>query len=778
MQKKFTNYKIISVISIILVWISFFIFQQFQNKKNIEKHQKQIKKQIQKDTINFKLDKIFDENNWFRTDIIINFSKDFYNEKNQNKILAEKKLYKLLQITPKTDFRFDDIVFVSPKKAIINLSLWEAKEYEIKIKSFWNFKWNIFNFETWNLSFLEKSQKKLEKKENIFIENINPLFYRKWDQIELLAKVFNNTQKKIWLKIKFESKELQVKKSEKNIFLEPNSSEKIHFWSSWSIDKTKDLNYNILAIWENSKILYKLSKKINYKNFPLSNKIIYKWDLAELQKIQHFKVDIPENTELLKSKVYLSFSNNILGQIENIIKSSKKDIYWNINQLLYNAYYNAILSKNFYLFSNIKTKQEIKKDLENSIQKIFSMQQKSWWFSSWQWEKNANLLSTINVVDKLIDIKNLQIKILEDKFQKSIKYLENNSSNLKNNLEKTKIFYIFSKLKKQDFINKKSLDKIDVSKLNNKELIFYTYWLVFLDSQKYKKNIEENIKKILKNISKNKIEQKALFVSMLIDYWYDKKIITENIKELYKQNYYNFYVSYITKINVLNSFIKYYNKFETNAISNFAFSIGYIQNRNKRFWLWWRYWNIFERNFVLDDIIQYKENFLELTTYVLSGNSIFSNLVINLVPKDNLKIKEVSNKMKVFRKIYDLASWKEIVDWNFEKWKLYEIKFNIKFDENKCRKNLVLQDYIPGSFSIINSRYKTQKNKVNKWEWNYIKYFDDKIFAITNYFCWDELNFDYIAKANFRGKYIYAPVNVYINNKTNYYSKFEEINVK
>ena len=659
---------------------------------------------------------------------------------------------------------------------------------------------NLTNFRIMVLSnskdnFFWYSSENIEVRKNVVIEDKTPLIYRAGDKIEIWAKIFNNTDTEINFKIKFESEDILVNNNEKLLVVGSNSSEIVHFWTSWKIDKNKDLKYKITALWnsiDNSDIVEKV---LENKEFPSLNTTILRWWLAEKNIKQNFKIKIPENTDLKKSKVKISFSNNLLQWIEKTLKSLLVCPYWCIEQTMSSTYPNAVILNFSSLFPWIISEKEATKNVKTGIKRIEQMQVKSGGFGYWIGDTQANLHITPYVLRRLIDMKEFGAKVPKNMIDNASKYLENNFSNIKDNINKTETFYTFAKLWKWEFAYNKLLKWVDKSKFTRHELIAYTYWLINWNKKENKEVIEKNIVKIiekLNNINKNntyyywsKRSDKALFTSMLIDYWYDEKIITKYIKELYNIDWSNYYYSTTAKNNAFVAFSKYMKKYWSNYSSNFAFSIGYIQNRDKRFWLWEEQPNIITREFFLDDIIQYKEDFVELITYVLSWKNIFTNLTLEAVPKNKFKIKETSNNMKVSRKIFKISDNKEVIDWVFKKWELYNIKIKIKFDEDKNRRNVALEDYIPSTFKIINSKFKTEaiiswKSNINKWVWNHIEYLKDRVFANAKQTWWDELNFEYTVRPEFRWDFIYPPVNAYMmyDWEINSHTKFEKIKVK
>jgi len=74
------------------------------------------------------------------------------------------------------------------------------------------------------------------------------------------------------------------------------------------------------------------------------------------------------------------------------------------------------------------------------------MQVKSGGFGYWIGDSQADLHITPYVLRRLIDMKNFGAEIPKNMINNASKYLENNFSNIKDNIDKTETFYTFAKL--------------------------------------------------------------------------------------------------------------------------------------------------------------------------------------------------------------------------------------------------------------------------------------------------------------------------------------------
>ncbi len=707
---------------------------------------------------------------------------------------------------------FKNTAYYNPN--VITTNWWTARvEFELPD--------NLTNFRVMVVSnskdnFFWYASEMIEVRKNVVIEDKTPLIYRLWDRTEVSAQVFNQTDKEIWFKVQFKSEDIEVNKAERLVVVWAKSSELVTFWTKWTLDKNKDISYKILALWDSVDNSDILEKTIENKEFPSLTTVFSTWWLAKAQEVQNLKIDIPANVDLEKSTVKISFSNNVLEGIQETLNSLLVYPYWCIEQTMSSTYPNAVLLNFANLFPWIISKEEAEKNLETGMNRISSMQLSNGWFGYWQWDTESNLHITPYVLRRIVDMKNFGTKVPENMIESAQKYLENNFSKITDNIDRAETFYAFAKLWEWEKAYNALLKNIDTSTFSRHELIAYTYWLLTWDKTKHKTEIDKNITVIMSKLGDTKSNyrywseksDKALFTSMLIDYDYDTPEVEKLIKELYWIDWFNYYYSTTAKNNSFIAFSKYMQKYGRNSSSNFAFSIWAIHNRDKRFNLWWEQPNTITREFKLKDIVQYKENHIELTSYVLWGKSIFTKLQLEVYPEDKFKIEEVSSWMSVEREVFEVLDinkidecsairyWrdknsdcdttlKKVEDNIYTKWKYYKIWIKVSFDENKQRRNVALEDYIPSTFKPINSKFKTESSAVKawnqkSWSWNHVEYLKDRVFANASNAWWNDLYFEYMVTPEFEWTFIYPPVSAYMmyDSEIRAHSKFETIEVK
>jgi len=344
------------------------------------------------------------------------------------------------------------------------------------------------------------------------------------------AQIFNQTDQEIWFKVQFKSEDIEVNKPERLVVVWPKTSENVTFWTAWTLDKDTNLNYQILALWdsvENSDIL---EKTIENKEFPSLKSVFSTGWLAQAQKVQ-----------------------------------------------------------------NLKIKEEAEKNLETWMDRITSMQLANWWFGYWQGDTETNLHITPYVLRRIVDMKKLGTKVPEKLIEKAQKYLENNFSKIEDNTARTETFYAFAKLWEWEKAYNALLKNIDISWFSRHELIAYTYWLITWDKAKNKTMIDENITKIFSKLNDSdsnswywsELSDKALFTSLLIDYWYDSPEIEKLIKELYWLDWSNYYYSTTAKNNAFIAFAKYMQKYGTHMYYHeevflLTFNFKYFQKTSSK----------------------------------------------------------------------------------------------------------------------------------------------------------------------------------------------------
>jgi uncharacterized protein YfaS (alpha-2-macroglobulin family) len=76
-------------------------------------------------------------------------------------------------------------------------------------------------------------------------------------------------------------------------------------------------------------------------------------------------------------------------------------------------------------------------------------------------------------------------------------------------------------------------------------------------------------------------------------------------------------------------------------------------------------------------------------------------------------------------------------------------------ESNKNVKNLVIEDYLPSTFRVINSKFKTESIGVTQattkksWNWNHIEFRPEVVMANASYVWQNQAVFEYYFKPEF-----------------------------
>lgn len=699
-------------------------------------------------------------------------------------------------------------------KAQINFKLPDNLT-NFRIIALWNSTKNLF----WT------SEEFIEVRKNVVVEDKTPLILRNWDVSTIGANVFNNTNETIWFKVQLDSEKIEIRNKIQNVF--------IGWWKtkfiSWEViipENLEKIDYKILAYWNSSDNSDSIENSIDIKSSPLLIKENIKnysivWSSGQ-PVAKEFKIEIPENIDLKKSKVEINFSNNKLTWIEKIIGSLAKYPYGCIEQTISSTLPNAVVLK----YSNIypwvlKNTDSAKNNLTAWIERLKSMQLKSGWFAYWDRDTNeASLAINSYVLSSMLDMKKAYYSAdLNDLIDKNIAYLEwNYEETVISNSDKLEVYFALSKAwKKYDY-------KPNVDSLKRYDLLKYTYWLYFNNKNLNKSIINSNVEKLktlfeTKNYSNryysNENNEKAIFAQLLLDISYDDEFVSNLIWEMYSKNWNNYYHSTKTKNNTFQAFNKFLQKHWTNIRSTFWFSIWKEFNRDVLFSAGWakNSYKKFEYN-ISDLLFDWEENLDLLIANIWKG-PLYVDVVIKEYPKDILKVGSYSNWISLKREVYEVLDeanlskctsyWyyrenkyssefkikcdktlKLVQNNTYKKWSLYMIKVTTDFDDNDLKNDFVIEDYLPWSFRIINSKFKTesalvtQNTKNKNWSWNYIEYRPNAVMAHERSVWWNKKELSYFVRADFAWLYTYPPVTWYMmyNPSIRWNSEFNIIEVK
>ena len=619
-------------------------------------------------------------------------------------------------------------------------------------------------------------EKFIEVKKSVVVEDKTPIIFRNGDDSEVWAMIWNNSSKDLNLKVTFVSDKYQPKDNVKTITLKSGESKYV----SWKIfinsSTNETLKYSISAVWETPELSDKMEKQIEIVQNPTL--IMNHLKFATLDEKNPVDLDfkIPENTDPEKTKVELTFANNRIIWIENILKDTKKDFsnyFYDSDYLVWILDKNITLKKFTKYLKNYFDEKESNSEIALALGDLVSYQSSDWWTIYYKgWESDEYLTNFF--ARTFLNAKEIGIKIDEKTLESALNYLENiykqnitDSDPLYKHSKNANIYYTLKKAGKNLGIN------FDPNYLNRNALIDYTYWLV-LEKEKNTEQINKNIDYIIESFE-NRVDrkdfyswdrylEKAKLVSMIFDLWDEKylPVAEKYISELYEQDWTNHYFSNETKYRVLEAFAKYLDKTYKENSASFGFSI-------------WSHWErgykqlskdvpVLKYEYKLSDILNWDS--LHLKALSKSNSLTYVTLSLKQYPKDKTKVKEFAHWITLTKEIFEILDenkilacqdnpkltdcnniFKKIETNNFEKSKTYKVKITVKSENPDIRNQLILQDYLASTMKVMNSKFLTVSSNLktnDDWTWNNVQknanmiqastYTDDKELVFEYYF--------------------------------------------
>jgi uncharacterized protein YfaS (alpha-2-macroglobulin family) len=120
----------------------------------------------------------------------------------------------------------------------------------------------------------------------------------------------------------------------------------------------------------------------------------------------------------------------------------------------------------------------------------------------------------------------------------------------------------------------------------------------------------------------------------------------------------------------------------------------------------------------------------------------------------------------------------------FTKWALYKATVTSIFPDERTRRNLTLEDYLPGTFRVINSGFRTESASITwastDWRWTYLEYRPDVVMGNSAYAWSKENTLEYYFRPEFEWTYLQPPVVGYLmyNPEIRASGTFREVEVK
>ncbi|MDD2907509.1 MAG: alpha-2-macroglobulin family protein [Candidatus Gracilibacteria bacterium] len=652
---------------------------------------------------------------------------------------------------------------------------------------------NLTNFRVMVISnsvdnFFGYSEKFIEVRKNVTIEDKTPLILRDNDKSTISANVFNNSKEDIDFKVILTTKGVEVTNPEKLLTLKAGTSKNVS-WNIIANSSVDIIDYTISALGNTADNSDKIENKITIKDSPILITQTLKSGTMESYSSLNLQSIIGKNTSLENSKVELIFSNSRLSGIEKIVSSLAIYPYGCIEQTTSSTIPNVIIKQFSNLFKDIFDLENVDKNIKAGVDRISSMQTADGGFAYWQGNSSSDLHITPYVLRSLIYMKNSGIEVDAKIIENATAYLEKNYETSSDEDEKSEIYWALKYAGKKPGLTLKTKD------LDRHALLAYTYGL-FYSQNKDLKIIKSNIELIKTKINSDssswywdKLSDKAIFASLLLDLndeTYNSYIETL-IADLYTYDWSSYYYSTQSKNNAFIAFYKYLEKNKLNNKAKFSFKLGNFSD-NKKYDLGGDNLSLIKLEYNLKNISE--GDLLNLSVGNNSESKIYVDFILKEYPIDKLKIPASSNGMSIKREIFEVKNESLLdkcsneyyyyeehkIDCDsvlvkvttnvFDKTKLYKTKVTVSFPDEKVRRNLTIEDYLPGSFRVINSKFKTESSSVtsvsNNWSWDYSEIKSDVIMANASYVWGKTAVFEYYFRPEFAGTYTYPPVTGYL----------------
>lgn len=644
----------------------------------------------------------------------------------------------------------------------------------------------------------------------VTVEDKTPLILRDNDHAFIWANVFNQSWKDMSFVVSLVSSDIDIKETQQTVTLKNGANTFVSF-DVQTRDGMDDINYVMNVVGDSPRNSDSVSGKISRTGSPTLVQRVIENDILIWTK-KDYTISIPENTLVKKSTYDLSLSNNPIQHLESIFASLLVYPYGCIEQSVSTTFPNVMATKFSRYFVNSSIDQnKAKEQAIAGISRIASMQVESGWFAYWQWDPQANLAITPYVLKTLIDIWDMWFVVDSTMIDRAINYLVTMIPKAENNTEKMEIFSALARVWKGRDAHDFYFWNPDASKnFTRHEMLAYTQWLIATDKIAYADAINNNIA-IIKNMLQSnqkqdyywywdEISDKAAFASILMDMDYDAAYITSIIKELSDQDYLSYYISTQSKNTAFSTFIKYVEKYKYAKTSKVQFILNGVPQE-----VVLSSGNNFTKSFPLSSVK--KDNLISLSVKSDSQTPVFVNARLNAYPEDVVKVKRYENGMTLTRTISEVVDTKKLAECSqyyygqndddcknafqtvsgniLKKWAIYKITLQAKFPDSYRRSNLTFEDYLPATFRVLNSKFRTNSIATNQatsegWYFDHVELLPNVIMAHAQYVWQDTIEYTYFVTPEFAWTFLYPPATAYLmyNLDTRAYGEFRTLEVR
>ena len=649
----------------------------------------------------------------------------------------------------------------------------------------------------------------------VTIEDKTPLILHDGDRVTLGANVFNQTGRDMTFAVDLKADGLKVTQQHTQITLKNGANTFVSFDAQTRGDG-KNIPYTMTVTGDSFKNSDGIQWTIKIAESPTLIQRVIKDDIL-INATRDYSMQIPENTLIPKSTYEVSISNNPLQHLESIISSLLIYPYGCIEQSTSTTVPN-VLARKFAKFLT-STSIDLKKADEQTkvwLARIASMQVESGGFAYWQGESIANLHITPYVLRSLIDMRDMGAPVDQTVIDRATKYLTDSMMPTADMSEKTEIFAALARNGQGQIAHDLYFPNAQSTKnLARHERIAYTYGLLYTDKKTYHSEILANIDLIKNDLVTSRTDDyywywdrtsdMATFVSILMKMDYDQTYITTLVKQLGDIDYENYYLSTESKNAAFWAFIDYMEKYGNDKNVTVSLTMG---DTKKDVTITGNAGRFLEKN-TLADVAQ--DGSIKLMIVNDTKVPVFVNVRLSAYPADVLKVKKYEHNMTLTRTIQEVVDTKvlaqcsdyyysdqkncdkafQTVDWQtFKKWATYKVTLTATFTDGQDmmyhRSNMTLEDYLPGTFRVLNSQFRTnsiatnQNTTENYWYFNHVEVQPNVVMAYAENIWWNKIEYSYFVTPEFAWTFLYPPATAYLmyNLDTRAYGTFNTITVK
>ncbi len=622
-----------------------------------------------------------------------------------------------------------------------------------------------------------------------------PMILRAWDTTKLTVSAFNATKKITSATLTFQIwTGSSLQKQERTLILWALESKSVDFPFTVPTSWTGDTLYSVTLKQEKT-ILDSIAKTIRIAPIPRLWKVerIFGSFTGNILSLKLPKLSSLSDPKL--SSLQIQFSRSLFTNPESLIRSLISYPYGCIEQTIGSTLPNAIALKFSDIFGISLDAKQARENLAQGVQKILRMQYMGWW-KYWENDTDVNAHVTPYVLRMLLAFRSLSVDIPQASIDAGVQYLSDlvdfqGATLFENDPDfRVEVFFTLAQLS-----NKKAesmLASIDPKKLSRHGYLAYAYGLSFLG-----KLTPENEKYLSLLMS---APQKS-------SYWYwdddaDRAIYAQFLLRTGKKDEAfallsslartidigSYFVPTQTKLQILLALLRY-NELSPSSHGDILVHLrsGVIA------------WDISLSAGKQNLGISYpREKFDPTIEFTREGSwTLFYEILSHSIPKDIYAAPEESSGMTLTREFASVnesrgidenghfVSVTPMKDRIFHQWKLYQVKLTLtpSTTESRLRYYLTLEDFFPGAWRPIASRFKTESvfTQVTGDYWSHTETKDDRLLAtMDTVYSAEPRIYTYYFRPEYLWTYLLPPAIAYYMYERDIYAigKYEEITIQ